>query len=214
MTYGQVKNEALRLIWSYSVDGEPAGPEYNNQADYIAAIPGLVDACQMLIATGKCRIPAVVPLRELTAGREGPFDVYRLPEDFWSWEGAGLLQPGEDARGEAALVPFGGGQLLGGDRLVLPAGTSGLVLSYWRYPQSLGGAPEDARELDNRPQVHAAIPYYVAAHLVLYDDPYRYKALLEEFESKLDRLREPLSVREENTADVYGGFQAGEGAEL
>lgn len=212
MTYAQAKRESLRLIWSDTVAGETLEQDYNTQADYIAAIPGLIDACQLLIATGKGKIPAAVPLEELSRHREGSFDVYRLPKDFWSCSGSGLLRQGEDAMGRPALVPFSGGQFLGGDRLVLPAGTAGLTLHYWRYPRSLGDAPEDGQELDNRPQVHAAIPYYTAAHLVLYDDPYRYQVLLEEFNARLEQLQDPVSVRAENTDDVYGGFGAGWGA--
>ena len=47
MTYGELKNRVLELIFSYSVAGSQIPATYNNQADYIAMIPGLVNNGQM-----------------------------------------------------------------------------------------------------------------------------------------------------------------------
>ena len=43
---------------------------------------------------------------------------------------------------------------------------------------------------DNVPETHYAIPYYVAAHLVMYDDFSVYASLYNEFETKLARFAE------------------------
>lgn len=209
MTYGQVKREALRLIFSDTLAGEPIQPSYNNQADYILAIPGLVDAAQTLIATTARKIPALMPLACMERTEDGAFDVYSLPKNCWRLAGGGLIAQGRDETGEAALGRYKGYRLFGGSRLYVPKGKRGLTAEYWRYPESVGEAPADELELDNGPEVHAAIPYYVAAHLALYDDAFRYSALYNEFEARLNRLSEPLFVEEETTADAYLGFAAG-----
>lgn len=74
---------------------------------------------------------------------------------------------------------------------------------------SVGASPEDTLELDNTPDVHAAIPFFVAAQLVLYDDSYRYAVLRSEYESRVAALRESARVEESAVGDVYGfdGFR-------
>ena len=208
MTYGQIKREALRLICSDTIAGEQIAPSYNNQADYILAIPGLVDACQLLIATTQRKIPVMTPIEALEKSEDGDFNVYQLPKDCWRIVDRGLVWQKKDTAGQPAIARYKGYRLLAGDRLYVPKGMEALSLEYWRYPESVGTAPEDGLEMDNSRDVHAAIPYYVAAHLVIYDDAFRYSALYNEFEARLNRLKDPVSVEEENTDDVYAGFGA------
>ena len=59
LTYGELKRRVLELIFSYSIAGSVIPETYNNQADYIAMIPGLVNNGQMDIATSTKRIPAM-----------------------------------------------------------------------------------------------------------------------------------------------------------
>ena len=79
-----------------------------------------------------------------------------------------------------------------------------MMVEYYRYPEALPAAPEDSAELDNTPEVHSIIPYYVAAHLVMYDDAFRYASLWNEFETRLGRLTEPVFTESEPIQDVYG----------
>ena len=51
MTYGELKQRVLELIFSYSVAGSEIPATYNNQADYLAMIPGLVNNGQRPILT-------------------------------------------------------------------------------------------------------------------------------------------------------------------
>ena len=91
MTYGELKNRVLELIFSYSVAGSEIPATYNNQAEYIAMIPGLVNNGQMDIATSVKRIPAMVPLSELESEQVGERILYKLPSDCWMRFNDGLL---------------------------------------------------------------------------------------------------------------------------
>ena len=77
MTYGELKNRVLELIFSYSVAGSQIPATYNNQADYIAMIPGLVNNGQMDIATSVKRIPAMALLSDLESEQAGERVLYR-----------------------------------------------------------------------------------------------------------------------------------------
>ena len=68
----------------------------------------------------------------------------------------------------------------------------------------------DDTPLDNSPETHTAIPYFVAGQLVMYDDPYRYAALHNEWETRLSRLSEAAAAEEGRVRDRYAGFDCGE----
>lgn len=203
MTYGQLRRAVLRLLNADTLAGESVPLSYNNQADLVLAIPGLADDAMMQIATTARRIPASAALEDLEKRREGGSDVYLLPSDCWRLRGRCPLRTAEGGR-------YTDGRAVG-RRLAVPAGTEGLRLEYWRYPVSLGDAPRDGEELDNEPDTHAAIPYFVAAQLVLYDDPYRYVALHNEWEKRLARMSEPVVAERAEIGEVYGFFAAADG---
>ena len=93
MTYGELKMRVLELIFSYSVAGSPIPATYNNQADYIAMIPGLVNNGQTDIATSVKRIPAMAFLIDLEQEEVGNRVLYKLPSDCWLPFTGGLLFP-------------------------------------------------------------------------------------------------------------------------
>ena len=193
MTFGELKAQALQLIFSYSTAGTVIPATYNNQADYIAMIPGLVNAAQMEIATTARRIPASKKLSDMTFTQEGNDDVYTLPADCWQ-----LMQGGFYPGSFHEYV-----NMLDG-RFAVPHGTDrSLSIEYWRYPVLVTGDTADSTALDNRPEVHEAIKFYVASGLVLYDDPYRSSVFKQEYEQRLARLREPLWLERGAIINLY-----------
>ena len=202
MTYGQVKRAALRLLNASTIAGSDIPLNYNNQADLVLAMPSLVDDAMMQIATTVRKIPAAVCLDTLDKSRCGDWLRYTLPADCWRVRNGGLLRPGEEAR-------FGNYRTVGG-ALLLPEREEGLWLEYWRYPVSIGEKPADGKALDNSPDTHTAIPYFVAAQLVLYDDAYRYAALHNEWESRLARMSEPVESERCAVRDAYALFADGD----
>lgn len=64
-------------------------------------------------------------------------------------------------------------------------------------------------QLDGTADMHSAVPYYVAAQLVMYDDAFRYQALRNEYETKITLLHDPVFVEEtpvNNVYDFFGGM--------
>ena len=134
MTYGELKNRVLELIFSYSVAGSQIPATYNNQADYIAMIPGLVNNGQMDIATSVKRIPAIAFLSDLENEQVGERVLYKLPADCWLPFTGGLLFP-RSRRYER----FFGYRVIAG-KIELPFRTpEGMALEYWRYPERVSG---------------------------------------------------------------------------
>ena len=209
MTYGRVRDESLKLINSYSSAGQTIPASYNNQADLLKMIPGLVYSCEMEIATTVRKIPASIELsRDHFQIRNAELGMrnyeFRLPEDCWQIFHGGLL---DLSRG--APMRYSRYRLFG-DKIILPADApEGLILEYYRYPKKIGTDPKDGLKLDNTPDTHPVIPYYVASHLVMYDDTYRYAVLYSEYEKRLSRLGTGIFVEENVIPDAYdwvGGF--------
>lgn len=200
MNYGEVKRLTLKLIFSDTVGGQLISESYNDQADYIKALPGLVDAAQTDIAARGRKIPALCPISELNEENIGAFRVYKLPEDCRETTGGGLLLPGND--GEPRHYPQH--RIIGGKLWLPRSAPEGLILEYRRCPRSVGESPGDDCPLDNSPETHYAIAYYAAAQLLLYDDSFRYAALKAEYERYLAALRVQPGVEESRVYDVYG----------
>ena len=198
MTYGELKSRVLELIFSYSVAGSPIPAAYNNQADYLAMIPGLVNNGQMDIATSVKRIPAMVPFNELESEQVEERVLYKLPSDCWLPFPGGLLFS-HSCRYER----YFGYRMIAG-RIELPFhAPSGLALEYWRYPERVSADTPDGTELDNTPDVHECLVFYVAAHLLAYDDAYRYTVFLNMYEDRRKRLKEPVWLEPGPIEDVY-----------
>ena len=51
--------------------------------------------------------------------------------------------------------------------------------------------------------MHECIVFYVAAHLLAYDDAYRYTAFMNEYEKQKARLREPIWLEVEPIHNLY-----------
>ena len=204
MTYGRVRDESLKLINSYSSAGTIIPASYNNQADYLKMIPGLVYSAEMEIATTVRKIPETIILSELKTETLGDKTIYVLPDDCFDIFNGGLI----DMSGPR-MRRFSFYRRVG-NKLILPANASdGLILEYYRYPKKIGTDPKDGLKLDNTPDTHPIIPYYVASHLVMYDDTYRYAVLYSEYEKRLSRLGTGIFVEENLIPDAYdwvGGF--------
>ena len=205
MNYGQVKRESLRKIFSDTIAGDQIASTYNNQADYEKAIPGLVNDAMTYIATTVKRIPEIVKLDDLARTEEDTYYVYTLPDDCYEIMNGGLIIPFPKNCERVVADRYRRYRQYGGTQLWLPKNApAGLQLEYYRYPYQLPNDPDDNISLDNTPDTHAAIPYYVAAQLVMYDDAFRYAALYNDWESRLSRLKEPVITEDTRIHDVYG----------
>ena len=207
MNYGDIKREALKLAFTDTVAGEQIAPSYNNQADYINQIPGLVDSALMDIVTRAKHIAALAPLEGLQRTEAMPgYDAYIMPYDYQDMMHGGLIASIRDGYGVERITRYRGYRLIGGNLFVPRNAPPHMTLEYWRFPTSVGTSPSDGDTVDGTPDMHSAIPYYVAAQLVMYDDAFRYSALRNEYETKIAMLHDPVFVEEEPVNDVYSFF--------
>jgi len=208
MTYGQVRDQALQLLNQYSVAGENVAVSYNNQEDYLRRIPALVNDAMLEIATTVRRIPVLLTL-SLDENSEAEFEPvgrvmrFTLPEDFYQFKTGDTLVTTE----EGHIFHTNRYEIEGRKYLLIPAkeferGRT-YTVTYYRYPTLLGTQPADTDTLDNTAETHYAIPFYVAAFLVIHDDAFQFQAFYNKYEDKLAKMGPDVSAEVRGTADAY-----------
>lgn len=199
MNYGQIRDYILQLINRYTVAGEKYQPSYNNQQDYLLKIPALVNDALVYIASGVRRIPAQRLLRFSDGTVQGRYRAYGLPEDCIEVRSGGLLMP--SSSGMRYVTDY---IVLEPNTILVPREVEqDMVLEYYRLPQLLPDKVSEDYRIDAAPDVQMAVCYYVAAHLVMFDDEFIYTSLYKEFENKAARLIQPPAATAAVVCDVY-----------
>ncbi len=209
MTYGELKRRVLNLIFSYSIAGDEIELTYNNQEDYVNQIPGLLNTCQSYIYQVK-HIEDSIKLEDLQMEElDNDTVLYHLPDDCLKVV-PGLIIPRGRSHGDI-FHRFTRYKLFGGNKMLCPKGLpEGTILEYQKRSVPVPEGVKDNFVLKNPDEVNDIIPFYIAAFVVLYDDPFRYSALYNEFETRLQRLMlNPAYVEDNHIQDVYGGFREG-----
>lgn len=134
----------------------------------------------------------------------GRFQKYKMPDDFFQLDGSGIPHYAADGR----FVKSHQYGWQGEDTLLLASELSGeWVVQYYRYPRPIRqDSPLAATLLDNTPEAQMCVPYYVASHLIMQDNPYIGQVLMNEFETKLSRLGESVQAEFNPIEDAYGGL--------
>ena len=211
MTYGQFKDRVLQLIFSYSIAGDNIELSYNNQADYVKMIPALLNSCQSYIYQIK-KIEDSIMLKDLDwEDMDGDLRMYFLPDDCLKMK-PGLIMPRHHRYQGRVFERFNGYRLFGGDRFIAPKNLpEDTIMEYWKRGLPIPDNPPDSYVLKNPDEVNDIMPFYVAAFVVMYDDAFRYAALYNEFETRLQRLMlNPAYTEVNEIFDVYGGFDGPE----
>ena len=202
MNYGQVKDQVLKLLNQYTRAGVPVADTYNNQQDYIERIPGLVNDAMMEIATTVRKIPAVLTLASLPQVVVGEQARYELPEDFYQFVSGGVVTT---TTGELLHTNCYATQ--GRKTLLVPKEEAGnYAISYYRYPTLLSDKPDDKDELDNEPETHHAIPFYVASFLVSHDDAFLCSLFSNKYADKLANMFAGITAEVRPVDDAYGFY--------
>lgn len=199
MTYGDMKAFILQLINRYSVAGSEMPPSYNNQQDYINRIPMLINDGLVYVAAYAKNLPAQKLIVPGEGERYGQYLRYALPEDCLAVRPGGLLTPCDREKKTTVRYILQEPDML----LVRQPFRETAVLEYYRRPQLLGEKPAENQGVDGSVDVLMALCYYVAAHLILEDDAFRYSALYNEFETRLARLLRQEQTEIAPTRDVY-----------
>ena len=204
MNYGQVRDQILKLLNQYTRAGTPVDGSYNNQQDYLNRIPDLVNDAMLEIATTTRKIPAVLNLEGLYGeelGENGDV-LYELPSDFYQ-----LISGSVVTTREGKVLHTNEYTLQGRKYLAVPREEAGnYTFSYYRYPTLLPNNPADTAQLDNAPETHFAIPFYVAAMLVIHDDAFLYASFYNKYEDKLAKMGPGITAEVSPTQDVYSFF--------
>lgn len=209
MTYGELKTRVRQLVFSDSIAGDRIPETYNNQADYDKMIPGLLNKCQSYIYQIKT-IEDSIMLKDLESEEfDNDTILYLLPDDCLKVT-PGLIVPRGWTRGDV-FHRFTKYKLFGGNKILCPKGLpENTIMEYRKRPVPVPENVKDTFVLKNPEEINDLIPFYVAAFVVLYDDPFRYSALYNEFETGLQRLYpNPTYVEDNHIQDVYGGFREG-----
>lgn len=209
MTFEQVQNQVLKLLNQYSVAGALVAPAYNNQQDYLNRVASLANDAVMEIATTARKIPATLDLSTLGSEDAGDWVRYELPEDFYQFKTGDTLLTTDDGH----LLHTNRYTISGKKYLLVPKREieegSSYTITYYRYPRLLSDKPAPTDELDNAPETHYAVPFYVAAFLVIHDDNFLFASFYNKFEDKLAKMSAGLSVEARSVDDVYN-FGMGE----
>lgn len=204
MTYGQVKDRVLQLLNQYTVAGTPVASSYNNQQDYLNRIPALVNDAVMEIATTAKKIPVTMTLL-ITEEQPtlGNMYVVEMPDDFFQFKTGDTLVTTTDGH----LFHTNNYMIRGKKHLLIPKHEIEVgktyYITYYRYPNLLAIPPADTAELDNDPDTHYAVPFYVAAYLVIHDDSFLYASFYNKYEDKLAKLSVGISAEVHPVDDVY-----------
>lgn len=202
MNFGQVRDQVLKLLNQYTRAGSLVAGSYNNQQDYLERIPGLVNDAMMEIATTARKIPMVVRLESLLHEESGDEVRYELPGNFYQLISGSVVKTREGKTLHTNLYAIEGKKYL-----VTPKEERGdYTITCYRYPNLLGENPEDTDELDNEPETHYAIPFYVAAFLVDHDDSFLCALFNNKYEDKLAKMGPGVTAEVRSVGDVYGFF--------
>jgi len=202
LNYGQVKDQVLKLLNQYTLAGAKVESSYNNQQDYLERIPELVNDAMMEIATTTRKIPAVLTLSSLPSTETGNQVRYELPDDFYQ-----LVSGSVVTTREGKVLHTNCFTLQGKKTLIVPKDEAGdYTVEYYRYPTLLAETPDENEPLDNEPETHFAIPFYVASFLVSHDDPFLCSLFSNKYADKLMKMSAGVATEVRPVEDVYHFF--------
>jgi hypothetical protein len=202
--YYEFRDFVLQLIDRFSADGAELLGNYNDQGDYMARIPGLLNSAMIDIAVnGQAFLGVMEPKNEDLEPLAGGFTSVKVPEDFQRMTGDGI-----PVVRQGRMTRIKGYYMAGKDRVLIRNDLMrDGILEYYRNPVMLDTAPGadiDDLELDGTLEAQMAAGYFVAAMLVLQDDSFAYAALRNEYDDRLTNMRKRLSAEHFYVTDVMG----------
>lgn len=202
MTYKWLKNQVLKLLNQYTMAGSPVADLYNNQQDYLERIPSLANDAIMEIATTVRKIQATMDLSMLPSEDLGEQIRYRLPTDFYQFKSGDTV-----ITTDGKVLHTNQYSLQGQRFLIVPKDEDGeYSITYYRYPVLLEEKPADGDELDNAPETHFAVPFYVASFLAAHDEPFLCSLFMNKFTDKLQNMLPDITAEAHATTDAYSFF--------
>lgn len=205
MTYKQIKDQALKLIMQYSIAGSTVPEVYNNQQDYLLRIPGLVNDAVMEIATTVRKIPEFFDIAAAPQEEFGKQIRVTMPDDFYQFMSGSVMKTKH-----GRLIHTNVFHIQGKNYMLLPKEElENYQIIYYRYPKQLSENPADDEVIDNTMETHNAVPYYVAAMLVAYDDAFLCSVMMNAFHDRVQKMYPDIAAEIHQTDDSYGFYNLG-----
>lgn len=209
MTVRECMDSALQLLNQYSITGTIVPLSYNDQADTESRMINLINDAQMQIATTVRPIDTYIDVEVPPIPPMKPNDmvVVEMPEDFYRF---GQVAFKKFRSFEHFFIDASHYKLLGENKIALPNRPAGSYhIEYHRYPERLDpymrGKILEETYLDNTPDTHEIIPYFVGAMIAIDENPKTYYALYNVWETRLSRLGyKPPHAENTLVHDIYG----------
>lgn len=205
MTIQECIDASLKLLNQYTIMGQKIPSTYNDQEDdKIRMLPLINDAIMEIATVAR----PILAFTEFEVPKKDPKEPikdldFAMPSDF-DRATAVLFTPafGRDRTAREANDY----KWLGNDVILVPNLYPGTYrVEYMRYPAQYDDNTPLTTILDNTPDTHTIIPYYVAAMIANYDDQKAYYNLFNQWEVRLSRLGyKPPHATMEKIQDVYG----------
>lgn len=207
MTIKECMDAAYQLMNQYSIAGTVVPLSYNDQADTQLRMINLINEAQMEIATTVKPIEEFFTFEAPELPNDAPMATIEqeMPEGF-NHAIAIYFEPKHDRRLGFMPIDAGKYKWLGDETLVVPNRPAGTYkVLYNRFPEMYPADVDLETELDNKPDTHVIIPYFVAAMCIMDDNQKAYYGLYNVWETRLARLgyKPPHAVSTQVT-DIYG----------
>lgn len=172
-TWGQIKNEALGLMFSNNANGERVGLDHESVQEYVINMP---EAANFAIRDLSAAVPILKYYQYAQKGqnKEGVnrTEMRYLVGDFRTF-----------APETAEMVALG--VRTGGGYLVTPRkGAYSVDIPYFAYAPTVDEETEDDFMIDMLPECEDLIPLYMAARLYFEDDSTLATVYLNQYEAK------------------------------
>jgi len=203
---------ALRLLNQYSIAGSVIAESYNAQGDDIARMVSLINDAEMEIAKTVRPISEKFYFEVTKENQHTGWYEIEKPEDYDRFCAIKFMRPlGSSGKYHVPeFVDASEYRQLEDGTIYLPTDVIGkYLIEYYRFPVHLDPTMSDAdmavTDLDNLPDTHEAIPYFVASMIALDSNTYAYAALNNAWETRLARLNnKPARAENHVVTDVYG----------
>jgi hypothetical protein len=183
---GQIKTKATQIIREFSNNGSLIGSGEN--ADYLLSMNSFINDAQFELSS----IRPIVKSYKLgePISSTGALKRYQMPSDFAGFK--------ELKNGDFQFTSLD----WEGKVMIIPAYMTGdFTLWYYGYPSVIDNATNDNTELEIDLDLQQVIPYYVAGHIIIDENPSLAQFFLDEYDRKKTKTTTPRSITIEN---VFG----------
>jgi hypothetical protein len=187
LNLGQIKTKAIQIIRAYSNGGSLVGSGENS--DYILSMNSFINDAQFDLSSIR-PIVKTYKFPTLPDSQTQALKRFKMPSDFAGFK--------ELKNGDFQFTSFD----WEGKTMIIPVSYTGdFALWYYAFPAVYDATTPDSTELDIDLDLQQVIPYYVAGHVIIDENPSLAEFFLNEYNSKKNRQTVPKAITIEN---VFG----------